>query len=239
MMRPVVHVAAWLGGGAAVLAGLYWVFLSTPEDSPAMLAASAALVVVIVVAAGFLINVAVLLSLGEPLRSSLRTGSHRLHWFLLAAVPVVAIGWALGRADDWVARHAGEISAWFIATFDWADITALFTAQRYLSLWLRFVVVPAAAVAALAVLVRGSAVKPALRATISAWRWRTLLVLTLAFAAVSQIVGRFDYVSSYVRRLPPTWIQPAAATLSLAVAAGVLMVLVSFMVVAAARAQKT
>ena len=237
MIRQVARVAAWLGGGAIALAGLYWVFLSTPEDSPVMLAASAVLVALMAVTSGFATNVAVLLSLGEPLRSSLRSGIRLLHWFFFAAVPVVAIGWALGRADDWVAGHAGEISAWFIATFDRADVTALFTAQRYLSLWLRVVVVPAAALAALAALLRSSDIEAALGAGVSAWRWRTLLLLTVAFVVSSQVITNFAYVTGQVRRLPPTWVQPVVAAVSLAMAAGVLIGLAALMIVAAARSR--
>ncbi len=235
MIRQVTRVSVWLGAGAAVLAGLYWTFLSTPEASPAMLAASAILLLAMVVAAGFVVNVAVLLSLGEPLRPSLPAGIRRLHWFLLAAVPVAAAGWALGRADDWVIAHSGEITAWLIARFDWADTAWLFTAQRYLSLWLRAVVVPAAALAALAALLRSSGIKAALRTGVSAWRWRTLLLLTTAFAVAALVITRFAYVTGYVRRLPPTWVQPLAAAVSLAVAAGVLIGLAALVVVTAAR----
>jgi len=27
------------------------------------------------------------------------------------------------RGDAWVTAHSGEVSAWFIARFDWADVS--------------------------------------------------------------------------------------------------------------------
>jgi hypothetical protein len=59
---------------------------------------------------------------------------------------VLAAGWWIVlRAEAWVALYSGEISAWFIARFGWADVTWMFRAVAWIGLWLRGVVMPFAA----------------------------------------------------------------------------------------------
>jgi hypothetical protein len=206
-------VGLWLGGGAAVLAALYWAFLITPESNVLMLAVSALLAILLVATAAVVVNVAVLLALGGSLNESVRSGARRIGWFLVAAVPVALLVWAIMLGDAWVARRSGEISAWFIAQLGWADITPLFTAQSYVSIWLRWVLLPVAALAALAsFLQRDAAVRRRwLRAT---WHWRTLLVATLAFVLLVALPWRAAFWQP--QGLPPTWIEPTVAGIRLA-----------------------
>ena len=235
MIRTLLRVAVWLAAGAGGVSAAYWAFLNTPEATGAALGLSAALVVTMVALTGVVVNGAVLLAQGETFRRSLVRGARSVHWFLAVALPVVLIGWGLRRADAWVAANAGEISAWFIVRFNWADVAPLFTAERYLNSWLRWIVAPAGALAMLACLLRGGGFGTAVKAIPSAWRWRPLLSMTAAFAGFVGVVALAGGASSYVLRLPPTWIQPAAAGLRLALIATGLVLLASIILVAAAR----
>lgn len=212
MITRTALVALWVAMGAVLLAALYWAFLSTPESNVLMLITSALLVVLMIAVAGLVANVAVLLALGGALKTSVTSGARRIAWFVVAAAPVALVIWAITLGDAWVARRSGEISAWFIASFGWADITPLFTAHRYLSAWLRWVVLPVAALAALASLLRTGADdrRPWFRAM---WRWRTLLGATLAFVLLIALPWRA--ASWQPSGLPPTWIEPAVAGIRL------------------------
>jgi len=168
----------------AVAAGaLYWAFLNTPESSASMLAVSGALLLALflVVAVGG--GATVLRLSGVWWRDALVEGATRLHWFALTAAVAAVLVWGVLRVDTWVAAYAGEISAWFIATFNWSEVSPVFTLERYLSVWLRWVVVPSGMVAALAAALKdgGSSLASAswMRA---AWRWQSLAVSTAAFA---------------------------------------------------------
>jgi hypothetical protein len=207
-------IALWLAIGAAVLGGLYWGFLNTPESNVFTLVLSALLVLLMIAIAAIVVNVAVLVALESPFRSSLVTGARRIAWFVIALVPVALITWAILRGDGWIAQKSGEISAWFIARFGWADVSALFAAQSYLSIWLRWVLLPVTAIALLAAFLqhggRGAASSRWIR---SAWHWRTLLIATLAFVVLIALPGRAAYWSQ--ENLPPTWVQPTVAALRL------------------------
>jgi hypothetical protein len=235
MIRHLPRVWAWLAAGTAVLFGLYWAFLNTPEATSLTLAVSGVLIAAMVLVTGWIVNVAILLALGESMAASARIGAKRIHWFLIAAAPVVLTAWMITRADAWIARNSGEITAWFIVRFNWADIAAMFTAERYLSLWVRWLVVPAAAVAVLTGLLNERGGRTVVRAIPRPWHWRPLLVMTVAFVALIEAPARFSYAQDYVYRLPPNWIQAIGAGLRLALEAAVLTALIALIIVVATR----
>jgi hypothetical protein len=212
-----LRVAAWLAAGAAVLAALYWLFLNTPESNALMLTISALLALLLVAASAVVVNVALLLAVGHAFLASLRTGVGRIGWFLVVAAPAGLLVWAIMLGDTWVARRSGEISAWFIAQFGWADVTPLFTAISYLSIWLRWVLIPVAALAVLTSLVERETTRRRWRAM---WDWRTLLPATIAFAVLVALPWRGAYWRP--EGLPPTWVEPAAAGLRLALVAALI-----------------
>lgn len=214
MIWRTLGIAAWLMVGAAVIGGLYWGFLNTPESNVLMLVVSAVLVLLMLGVAAFVVNVAILVALGKALTFSLGAGARRIAWFVIAALPVVLLTWAILRGDTWVSQKSGEISAWFIARFGWADISALFRAQSYLSIWLRWVLLPVTAIAILTAFLQHGArgVAPS-RWLGAAWHWRTLLISTVAFAVFVALPWRAVYWSQ--EKLPPTWVQPVVAGLRL------------------------
>jgi hypothetical protein len=57
-----------------------------------------------------------------------------------AALIVLIVWWLTTHAEGWVAMRSGQISAWFIARFGWADVTWMFTAFGYVAQWFRWVV---------------------------------------------------------------------------------------------------
>jgi hypothetical protein len=60
------------------------------------------------------------------------------------------IWWLVGVATNRVTIYNGPISAWFIASFGWADVSWLFTAIQWLSKWLKWVVAPMLALSLMA-----------------------------------------------------------------------------------------
>jgi hypothetical protein len=207
-------IAAVLAGGGGTAAALYWAFLNTPESNVLTLALSVFLVVATVIVTAVSVNAAVLLARGLPLREALAAGARGTGWFLLATVPLVLAWIAIARFDRWVADHTGEINAWFIARFGWADVSALFQTETWASRWLRWAVVPAAGLSLLASLLRSEPV-PRTRWIRRAWHWRTLLVATLVFVLLFALPWQ---LTAWRPALPPTWISPVVAAARLGVA---------------------
>jgi hypothetical protein len=210
MIFRTLVIAVWLAIGAAVLGGLYWAFLNTPESNVFTLSLSAALVALMLAIAALVANVAVLLALGKSFRESLPMGGRRVGWFVVTAAPVALLTWAIQGSEGWVAHKSGEISAWFIARFGWANPTPFFTVHNYLSVWLRWVALPVTAIALLSATLqhgtRGVMSSGWMRA---AWHWRTLAIGTLAFVLLIALPWQAARWSQ--DRLPATWVQPAAA----------------------------
>ncbi len=230
MIRRGALIALWLLLGSAAMVGLFWAFLNTPESNALTLTLSAILVLTMVIVCGVVVNAAVLLANGVSFGASVTTGVRRIVWFLAAALPAAILIWAVLRADDWVARHSGEISAWFIARFGWSDVSALFRTQEYLSIWLRWVLLPVTALAALAAMLKvGSAAsRHWLRA---AWHWRPLLIATIAFVVLIALPWRA--ASWRPQNLPASWVEPAFAGLRLGLIAIATATGASVMLVAA------
>jgi hypothetical protein len=182
-MRRVGEAAVWMAATGAFAGALYWAFLNTPESSTSMLALSVVLLVGLFLSVAVSVGAVVLRVLGTGRREALATGAARVHWFILTAASAALLIWGVLRLDAWVSLHQGEITAWFIATFDWSDVSPLFTAERYASVWLRWVVIPSGMIAALASVLRaGGQALVAARWVRAAWRWQTLVVTTSAFA---------------------------------------------------------
>jgi hypothetical protein len=214
MITLLAQLTAWLVAGAAILTGLYWLLLNTPESNAAMLAASAVTALAILIVTAIVVNAGVLMALGHPLSTALRRAAGAIHWFVLALVPTAIAWWLLLQAGAWTAEHSGEVGAWFIARFGWADINWLFQAQAWISRWVRWIVMPLASLSWLALRLRpapvgfGNWVR-------GAWHWRTLLPASLAFAVLATIPGA---LVAWRPSMPPTWIEPTVSALRLGIA---------------------
>ena len=130
-------------GGAVATASIYWAFLNTPESRAWMLALSAVLLLAAALVTATTIGTVLLAWYSGGVSRPVVVGAvRRLPAFVLPALLVGAVWWLVLRGDAWLAEHSGEISARFIARFDWSDVRWLFQALSWLSLWLRWVVSP-------------------------------------------------------------------------------------------------
>ena len=130
-------------GGAVATASIYLAFLNTPESSAWMLALSAVLLLAAALVTATTIGTVLLSWYSGGVSCPVVVGAvRRLPAFVLPALFVGAVWWLVLRGDAWLAEHSGEISAWFIARFDWSDVRWLFQALAWVSLWLRWVVAP-------------------------------------------------------------------------------------------------
>jgi hypothetical protein len=217
MIRSTAMVSAWLAAGGILLAGLYWLLLNTPESNLLTLTASAVLVLSMIAVAAVIVNGAIHIGQGATLGAAARRGLLGAHWFVIAAIPAIVAWLLIRRGDGWVTAHSGEISAWFIATLGWADISAIFRLEAWLSRWLRWVVFPLASLSLLSALLdRGLAGVRGPAWIKRAWSWRTLLLATLACVALLLLPWQ---LTLWRPALPPTWVEAAVAGLRLGAAA--------------------
>jgi len=236
MIGRLAGVAVWLAIGAAILSGLYWLFLNTPESNATTLTVSALLVVAMVLVAAVWVNAGILIAAGTPAKTAVGGGARGVLWFVLAALLVAAAWWLFVRANGWVSEHQGEISAWFIARFGWSNVEPLFQVQTWINRWLRWLVVPLVALSLLAALLRAG--WRALGS--SAWirralHWRTLAVASLVFIVLWALPWQ---LTTWKPPLPATWVEPTVAALRLMVVA-VLAVVGAALLVALASAVGT
>lgn len=244
MIRGLVSTVMWLFACAIVGGGLYWALLNTPDSNVLMLAGSALLAVAILLVCAVAVSGAVLLTRNDGWwRGLARSAVIGLPWFVLALVPILLIAWLTGRADAWLMSKSGEISAWFIARFDWVDVSWLVIGAHFVLAWLQWVAGPWLGLTLFAVAVdpaRNTAASPerrptalALRWISSACRWRPLALVTLWFLLLLALpwhLARWRPTG-----LPPTWIEPALAAARLLVVAALMTIGAALIVRAAVR----
>jgi hypothetical protein len=182
VIRLLAIGVAWLLVGATVGGAAYWGLLLTPESTVWSLGLSIVLAALVLAVAFVTVNAAMLAAVRR--QWSWQLVSQGTRQALACVPPLLAAAlawWLVARGEAWVDRYAGEISAWFIATFDWADVTWLFAGVRWLGRWLRWVVIPVMALVWLrGLLTAGWRPTPGLlREAISPVR---LLVASVAFA---------------------------------------------------------
>jgi hypothetical protein len=209
VIRRTLAVVVILAAGSLIAAGLYWLFLNTPESNALMLVASLLIGSALVAVVAVTVNAAVLSAHGSPIGTALAAGSRGTGWFLVAMAPLVIGWWVIGQGDDWIAGHQGEIQAWFIARFGWADITRLLQTELWVSRWLRWAVLPMVSLSLLSALLTRSRRSGWLR---RASHWRTMLVATAVFVVLFALPWQ---LTRWRPELPPTWVEPAVAGLRL------------------------
>lgn len=215
MIRGLIASSVWTLAGATVASALFWAFLNTPESTVFTLALSAVLALAIYAVLAMTVAGAVggwhdgwrRLPVGPAARGVVAC--------LPAVLLVLAIWWVVGRWLTWLAAHNGEISAWFIATLDWADVQPLLRGVEVASQWLRWVVVPFAALVWLGDALAGTWL-PSRR---SASPIRLAAVTAIAAATVWAPLASLVYWKP--AGLPPTWVEPVFAVAKFAAIAGV------------------
>ena len=204
-----VIVTAWILFGAAATAGAYWGFLNTPESTALALTLSAVLVTLTVVLLSITINGAIALWVSGPSSIALRRSLMRVPAVAPALLVFAGFWWLAYRVDTWVALRSGEINAWFIATLGWGDVAWFFTAVRFFTTWLRWVVGGLLAIS----LMGGLAVVGWRAATQLQWvrrgvRPRPLVTASLWF--VTLIALPWIYLVPW----RPEWLPPSGAELA-------------------------
>jgi len=183
-MRLVV-ATIWLLAGAAITAGVYWAFLNTPESTVWALLLSAVLSAAALALVGLTVNGAIDIWINGPSATGVKRAVRHIPAVVPAALVVWLFWWIAGGIDTRVALRSGEINAWFIARFGWDDMSALFTAIRYFTTWLRWVVGPVLALSLLTgIAAAGWSAMGRATWIGRALRPRTLLVATLWFVAL-------------------------------------------------------
>ena len=178
----------WLLIGGAITGALYWGFLITPVSTILALITSALLAIVVLAVLGTVVNGAIdIVSRGFSL-AGLRHAFASSAAVIPAGLVVLAL-WAITNMGEVsVAQYNGQINAWFIARFGWDDVSWLFTAIRYLAMWLRWVISGLLAVSLMAAVLNAGWSALAGASWMSrAIRPRAVAVATLAFVTLIEL----------------------------------------------------
>lgn len=214
MRTRMLAALAWLCVGHAVLAGLYWLLLQTPESNAWMLGASLALVLAAVWLTGIVEMTALLtVGAGGSLRASAQASIRRA-WLVVLPLALFAAIWAVtGAAANWHARGSGQIDAWIIAKTGWTRTARLQESLAWLLAFVRYGVG-----ASLAAALLGALATEGQRGLASRWIPRGLAWKPLVVTSLALFVGIWlPWQAVYWRpaSLPATWVQPAFAALKL------------------------
>jgi hypothetical protein len=209
-------VVAWLVAGHTLVGGLYWLLLQVPESNAWMLASSLFIVLAALVMTGVVDETAILAwTSNEPMVLALRTALPRAWLVVLPLAVFGCVWWLTGTAQDWLARHAGEIDAWIIAELGWTKTATLHTSLAWVLAFVRY-----GAGTSLAVALLASVARRGLHGVTSPWLRHGLTWKPLAIIAAVLFVGVWlPWQAVYWRpaSLPPTWVQPAFAAVKLGV----------------------
>jgi hypothetical protein len=119
-VRRLLAVVCWLFVGHLTLGGLYWLLLNVPESNVLALGTSALLLLLIVIGLGIVdVTGLVWLHPDRTLRAALGRSLRALPVFLLALALWFVINWIAGAIEIRYEARTGEITAWFIAKFNW------------------------------------------------------------------------------------------------------------------------
>lgn len=234
-MRALAESTAVILAGAGMAGGLFWAFLNTPESTAITLAISLVLVVALLTVLGATFGVT-LTAWGGGWRILRRETLVRGVIYFVPALLLVVVGWlAVGSAIGRLTARSGEISAWFLVTFDWQDVRPLIRAAVLFGEWLRWVVIPFAALIWLGRAIAGR------WQTAAPYAWRpqasaaVRLLLVTAIAALTLWAPLAYGLYWMPRSLPQTWIEPAIAAAKLSAIAIVSAIGLSVIIGLAAR----
>jgi hypothetical protein len=214
--RRAAALVAWLAVGHAVLMGLFWALVNTPESNVLMLAVSALIVLLLVLCAAMVEGTAgAWLLPGRTFREAIRAAPAAVPSFVLACLVFALCWWVSHRIEVWHEAHRGQIDAWSIATFDAANAVwphRLFDALVFV---VRAIVGVSLALAVLFARLEGG------RPAVFRLRWvraglsrDQLALVALAMTLLVALPWRFS--TWRPEGLPVSWVQPAFAVAKLA-----------------------
>jgi hypothetical protein len=140
MTSRLFAIAGWLTAGHALLFGLFWLLLSIPESNVAMLMASALTVVLMALLFGWIEAVGLLAWQGDARPRELpRRAMRAMPGVWLGTALFVGIWYLVAHAGAWWGGHQGEIDAWLMVRFGWANTGKLHVAVGWLLTFVRVV----------------------------------------------------------------------------------------------------
>jgi len=169
---------------------------------------------------GITINGAILMWTSPAWKTQILVAIRHAPSIAPAALAVTAIWWLVAQVETWIALRTGPISAWFIATFGWADMSWLFTTISYGALWIRWVLAAVFATWLMAALLRGR------KHTLSLGR---LGLATVWFALLVALPWAY-LVPWRPTRLPSLSLEPAFIAVKLLTAAAMMAVGVALII---------
>jgi hypothetical protein len=215
MSRAVARVA-WLVFGHALVIALFWGLVNVPDSNSLMVGVSI-VTLALVIAAVAIVNgtAAAWLLPGRTWPQAFAAGLGSVPAVVAALVVIGTFWWTGDVALGWVAAHRGEIDAWLIASLDatktaWVDRVV----SVLVFLWTGVIGVSLAVALLFSKLERGMAGVVRfewLRAGLS----RDQLMLTAA-AMTLLVALPWQAALWRPRGMPPSWWQPAFATVKLA-----------------------
>ncbi len=202
MIARLIAILAWLTAGHALLFGLFWLLLSTPESNVAMLSVSAASALLLTLVFGWVEAAALLAWRQHTAPWNLAGRAFRAApgvW--LGAALFVAIWVVVAHAGAWWSGHQGETDAWLMLHFGKADTTILHRGVRYLLTVIEFLGL------SLALSVAAAVVGDGYRAVGSArWLRSGLSPRQLLFLAAALMV--FVWLPWQAVNWHPSWLRP-------------------------------
>ena len=217
-MTRLVTITLWLLAGLTVAGGTYWGFLNTPESTAIALLLSAVLALAALVVVAISINGASLAWSEGWSGRVIRRSIAGVPAFVVSALVAGAVWWLTARGLAWVSTNSGQISAWFIARFGWANPSSFFNTITWGGRWLQWVVGPLIALSLLGSMLAGEWAG-------ARWRWLgrgfSPFRLTMATLWVALFVALpWMYLVPWrPGALPPTWLELAFVAVKLGVVA--------------------
>jgi hypothetical protein len=231
-MTRAVAILAWLAGGHAAAGALYVAFINVPDANVLVLGLSALLALLLLFTLAIVEGTALAwLVPGATFRAAVGRGVRATPAFVVA-LALAGACWAVADGlEAWAQARAGEIDAWFIATWGVVRTAWVHRTIAALAFVLRGVVGVSLAVAVLGAGVTGGVRRLLSAGWLRAALSRQQLGLTAA-AIVLLVVLPWRAVDWRPAWLPPTWIEVAfvgfkLAALSVVAHVGWLLVLVA------------
>ncbi|MBP1636772.1 MAG: hypothetical protein H6Q10_3346 [Acidobacteria bacterium] len=208
--RRFAIAVGWLAGAYVPILALFWLLLRVPESNVLMLAASAALVLAIAALSGWVESVALLVLGGEPFGTrTLLRGLRGILPFVAALVLFGVIWWATGLAGAWWTGHRGEIDAWLIARFGWAETGWVHAAVRWVLVLARAVLGLSIALALFAAFVVPPAAAGPGRSRLR--RWASAGFSPLGLLVLLGLLVVFAWLPWQAAYWRPSWLPPTSA----------------------------
>jgi hypothetical protein len=225
-----VVTIVWILAGAAISAGVYWAFLTTPESTVWALITSALLGLIALILTAFTITGAIAILSNGLSRTAIMRALRAIPSIVPALLIVSLIWWLTLGVETWVGMRSGQINAWFIAQFGWADVSWLFRSIRYTAMWLRWILASMLAFS----LMTGFVLAGSRALTQLAWLRRALRPRALVFCSlifVVLIALPWKYLVPWrPAGLPATSIELVFITAKLALAAVIGAIAIAMMI---------